>query len=289
MSQPELYYVPHRSSWPIVAAIALLVMVVGAGNWLIGNVPFGPVVLVVGALILATMFFGWFGRVIHESMSGVFNQQADTSFRIGMVWFIVSEVFFFLAFFGGLFYIRMFVVPWMGGAGEKGLLTHAFIWHGYASTWPTNGPLAIGGAFSATSPWGIPLINTILLLASSFTLTIGHHRLLANHRKQLLAWLGVTVLLGIAFLYGQAHEYWDNYAHFNMTLHSGIYGATFYILTGFHCLHVTIGTIMLIVIWLRCARGHFDREHAFGFEAVSWYWHFVDVVWLNLFLFVYIL
>lgn len=289
MNQAELYYVPHKSYWPIVTTIGLFLLVVGGGNWLIGNTGFGKSVMVLGGIITIVMFFGWFGRVIKESLDGVFNEQVDTSFRLGMLWFITSEVFFFLAFFIGLFYIRVLVVPWLGGAGDKGLITNAFIWRDFTAAWPTNGPLAVGGAFTVGSPWEIPLINTILLLSSSFTLTIGHHGLLRNKRRQLMSWLGVTVLLGVAFLSLQTYEFWESYTHFNMTLGSGIYGATFYILTGFHGLHVTLGTIMLIVMWLRCARGHFDSEHAFGFEAVSWYWHFVDVIWLNLFLFVYIL
>ncbi|MGH8184294.1 MAG: cytochrome c oxidase subunit 3, partial [Rhodanobacteraceae bacterium] len=164
-----------------------------------------------------------------------------------------------------------------------------FIWQGFSAAWPTNGPDAVGGSFIATATWGIPLVNTLLLLSSSITVTIAHHALRAGKRGRLIGFLGLTIVLGLAFLLCQAHEYWDSYTNLNMTLHSGIYGATFYILTGFHGLHVTLGTIMLCVMLIRCLRGHFDREHHFAFEAVSWYWHFVDVVWLCLFLFVYIL
>jgi cytochrome c oxidase subunit 3 len=289
MSQPEVYYVPHNSRWPIVAVIGMFLMAMGGGNWLIGNVTTGKVIMAIAGAILIVMFVGWFSKVIRESLQGAFSGQVDSSFRMGMVWFIMSEVFFFAAFFGGLFYVRTFVVPWLGGAGNKGVLTNHFLWQGFSAAWPTNGPQSIGGAFTATSAWGIPLINTLLLLASSVTLTVAHHGLRLGDRKRLNAFLGLTILLGIAFLLCQAHEYWDSYVNLNMTLHSGIYGSTFYLLTGFHGLHVTVGTIMLIIIWLRCTRGHFDRDHAFGFEGVSWYWHFVDVVWLNLFLFVYIL
>jgi len=291
MSQPDanVYYVPHKSRWPIIATLGMFLFMVGLANWLNGRVTSGQIVFAIGALTIIGMMFGWLGNVIRESLKGTFNSQVDTSFRMGMMWFIVSEVFFFAAFFGGLFYIRTFVVPWLGGLGDKGPLINGYIWQGYSAAWPTNGPEAVGGSFIATSPWGIPLINTLLLLSSSITVTIAHHALRVGNRKRLIGFLGLTILLGATFLGLQAHEYWESYAHLNMTLHTGIYGATFYILTGFHGLHVTLGTIMLCVMWLRCARGHFNREHHFAFEAVSWYWHFVDVIWLCLFLFVYIL
>ncbi|HET7561163.1 MAG TPA: cytochrome c oxidase subunit 3 [Rhodanobacteraceae bacterium] len=291
MSQLDanVYYVPHNSRWPIVAAISMFLFMVGAATWLNGYDTPGKVILTIGGLSIVGMMFGWFGKVIQESLKGTFNSQVDGSFRMGMMWFIMSEVFFFAAFFGGLFYIRTFVVPWLGGAGDKGILTNGFIWQGFSAAWPTNGPMAVGGSFTSGSPWGIPLLNTLLLLSSSVTVTIAHHALRAGNRKRLIGFLGLTILLGATFLGFQTYEYWESYVHLNMTLHSGIYGATFYILTGFHGLHVTLGTIMLIVMWLRCVRGHFNREHHFAFEAVSWYWHFVDVVWLCLFLFVYIL
>jgi cytochrome c oxidase subunit 3 len=291
MNQPDanVYYVPHKSRWPIVATIGMFLFMVGLANWLNGRVTSGQIIFAIGALTIIGMMFGWFGNVIRESLKGTFNAQADSSFRMGMMWFIVSEVFFFAAFFGGLFYIRTFVVPWLGGLGDKGPLINGYIWQGYSATWPTNGPEAVGGSFIAGSPWGIPLINTLLLLTSSVTVTIAHHALRAGNRRKLIGFLGLTILLGATFLGCQTYEYWESYVHLNMTLHSGIYGATFYLLTGFHGLHVTLGTIMLIVMWLRCVRGHFSRDHHFGFEAVSWYWHFVDVIWLCLFLFVYIL
>ncbi len=288
-AQADTYYVPHKSRWPIFVTIGMFLFMVGAANWLNGHDAAGQIILAIGALTIIGMLFGWFGTVIAESIKGTFNGQADTSFRLGMMWFIMSEVFFFAAFFGGLFYIRTLVVPWLGGSGDKGILTNAFIWQGFSAAWPTNGPSAVGGAFVSTSPWGIPLINTLLLLSSSITVTVAHHALRADNRKRLIGFLGLTIVLGLIFLSLQAHEYWDSYVHLNMTLHSGIYGATFYILTGFHGLHVTIGTIMLVVMWFRCLRGHFTSSNHFGFEAVSWYWHFVDVVWLCLFLFVYIL
>jgi cytochrome c oxidase subunit 3 len=179
-------------------------------------------------------------------------------------------------------------VPWLGGDGH-GALTNYYLWQGFSPAWPTNGPAGVGGVFSTMSPWGIPLLNTLLLLSSGVTITIAHHALRAGNRKQLLVFLALTVLLGAVFLGFQVHEYAEAYEHFNLTLGSGIYGSTFFMLTGFHGLHVTLGAIMLTVMWFRCAKGHFTKDNHFAFEAVAWYWHFVDVVWLGLFLFVYVL
>ena len=203
------------------------------------------------------MMFGWFRTVIGESIAGTYNKQVDTSFRMGMMWFIFSEVMFFAAFFGALFYARTLSVPWIGGEGD-GALTNFFLWKGYAPAWPTNGPAAIGGTFETMPAWGVPLLNTLILLSSGVTITIAHHALRAGNRKQLLIWLGATVLLGALFLKFQAHEYIEAYTNLNLTLGSGVYGSTFFMLTGFHGLHVTLGAIMLTVIWLRCLKGHFD-------------------------------
>jgi cytochrome c oxidase subunit 3 len=205
-----------------------------------------------------------------------------------MMWFIFSEVMFFAAFFGALFYARTFVLPWLSGEGD-GAFTNQYLWQGYVAGWPDNGPAGIGGAFETIPAWGLPLINTLILLSSGVTITLAHHALKANARKALLWWLGATVLLGVFFLALQAEEYIHAYTELNLTLGSGIYGSTFFMLTGFHGMHVMLGTIMLAVMWLRCAKGHFSKDHHFAFEAVAWYWHFVDVVWLLLFLFVYVL
>jgi len=286
-ANPDVYYVPHGTKWPIVGSFGLLFTLGGAALWL-NEHTIGKPAMLLGVAIILFMVFGWFGTVIRESVAGTYNKQVDTSFRMGMMWFIFSEVMFFAAFFGALFYARALSVPWIGGEGD-GALTNFFLWKGYAPAWPTNGPAQIGGAFETIPAWGVPLLNTLILLSSGVTITIAHHALRAGKRTQLMIFLGLTVLLGATFLWYQAHEYLEAYEHLNLTLGSGVYGSTFFMLTGFHGLHVTLGTIMLIVIWLRCARGHFDRDHHFGFEAVAWYWHFVDVVWLGLFLFVYVL
>jgi cytochrome c oxidase subunit 3 len=195
---------------------------------------------------------------------------------------------FFGAFFGALFYARQLSLPWLGGTGD-GMMTNALLWDAFTSAWPSNGPGAVGGAYQTIPAWGLPLLNTLILLTSGVTITLAHHALKAANRRGLLVWLGATVLLGCLFLFFQAEEYIHAYSELNLTMRSGIYGSTFYLLTGFHGLHVTLGTIMLAVIWLRSYRGHFSSDDHFGFEAVAWYWHFVDVVWLILFLFVYVL
>ena len=290
----EQYYVPAQSKWPIIATVALLVTVYGLASWFNdlkaeradSN---GPLIFFVGALLIAYMMFGWFGAVVRESRSGLYSAQMDRSFRWGMTWFIFSEVMFFAAFFGALFYIRYWVGPWLAGEGDKGVSN--MLWPGFEYTWPllNNPDPGLYPAPEGTiSPWGLPLINTILLVSSSFTLTWAHHALKKNHRKQLKIGLALTVLLGAIFLALQIEEYIHAYSELGLTLGSGIYGATFFMLTGFHGAHVTIGAIVLAVMLVRILRGHFSAEHHFGFEAAAWYWHFVDVVWLGLFIFVYV-
>ncbi|MCG6865883.1 MAG: cytochrome c oxidase subunit 3 [Thiogranum sp.] len=279
------YYVPHGTHWPIVGSIGLTTLLVGLANFLNGS-SVGTTMMVVGLGIVFFMMFGWFGQVIRESESGTYNDQVDKSFRWGMGWFIFSEVMFFAAFFGALFYARIFSVPWLGGADVE---TNELLWNGWEAMWPTNGPGDVGGEFESMAAWGIPAINTLLLLSSGVTVTFAHWALKKNSRGPLVMWLLATVVLGFSFLALQIFEYTHAYHEMNLTLGSGIYGSTFFMLTGFHGFHVTIGAIMLTVIMLRCAKGHFTPDHHFGFEGVAWYWHFVDVVWLGLFIFVYIL
>jgi cytochrome c oxidase subunit 3 len=284
---PGAYYVPHGTRWPILGSFGLFFTVGGAGMW-VNEIAAGKFVMILGIAMILSMMFGWFRTVIGESLSGIYNKQVDTSFRMGMMWFIFSEVMFFAAFFGALFYARTMSVQWLGGVGD-GALTNYFLWKGYSPAWPTNGPGNVGGAFQSMGAWGVPLVNTLILLSSGVTITVAHHALRAGNRTQLLIWLGATILLGALFLNFQAHEYLEAYTKMNLTLGSGVYGSTFFMLTGFHGLHVTLGAIMLTVIWFRCYKNHFTKDNHFGFEGVAWYWHFVDVVWLGLFLFVYVL
>ncbi len=279
------YYVPHGSHWPIVGSIGLFTTLGAAALWL-EDVSIGHYLFPLGIAIILFMMFGWFGTVIRESESGIYNEQVDRSFRWGMTWFIFSEVMFFAAFFGALFYARTFALPWLGGEG-KHLFTNLLLWRGYEPGWPTNGPGDVGGSFKAMEALGIPALNTAILLTSGLTVTIAHWALKTGDRKKLCLFLLFTIILGFTFVGMQAHEYIDAYTKQHLTLGSGIYGSTFFMLTGFHGLHVTIGAIMLTVILARALKGHFKPEHHFAFEAVSWYWHFVDVVWLGLYIFVY--
>lgn len=279
------YYVPHGSHWPVTGSIGLFGIMMGAAIWLNGA-SIGPVLLAVGFAILVVMLFGWFGTVIRESEGGIYNADVDTSFRMGMGWFIFSEVMFFAAFFGALFYARNIAVPWLGGSSNN-FFTNELLWPDFSAAWPTNGPGEVGGSFDSMGAWGIPALNTAILLTSGVTLTVAHHAMQQGQRSTLNIFLALTFILGFIFMGFQAYEYIHGYNELNLTLESGIYGTTFYMLTGFHGLHVTLGAIMLLVVWLRCLRGHFKPDHHFAFEAVAWYWHFVDVVWLFLFIFVY--
>lgn len=282
------YYVPENTHWPIVGSIGLCTLVLGIVNWIHGHA-FGPFVFFMGALILSFMMFGWFSTVIHESRAGLHNAQMDRSYRWGMVWFIFSEVMFFGAFFGALFYARVFSVPWLGGLGAK-VSTHTVLWDHFTAAWPllqNPNPKLFPSPEGTIPTWGIPALNTLLLLSSGATVTVAHHALKNNNRPILVWGLLLTILLGLTFLSFQAYEYHHAYTEMNLTLHSGIYGTTFFMLTGFHGAHVSIGAIMLSIILFRCLKGDFSPEKHFGFEATAWYWHFVDVVWLCLFIFVY--
>ncbi len=282
MSHPastSRYFVPQPSHWPLVGSLALLLLAGGAVMTM-NSVASGGLLLLGGFAVLAVMLFGWFGRVIGESESGSYNTQVDRSFRWAMSWFIFSEVMFFAAFFGALFYIRVLSVPEIASPGQ------AALWDGFKDHWPTAGPAA-KDAFTPMHAWGIPAINTLLLLSSGVTVTWAHWGLIANKRQQLIIGLALTVALGLLFISLQAYEYAEAYSHMNLKMTTGVYGSTFYMLTGFHGFHVTLGATMLIVILMRSIKGHFTAERHFAFEAVAWYWHFVDVVWLGLFVVVY--
>jgi cytochrome c oxidase subunit 3 len=279
------YYVPHGTNWPIIGTIGLTTLFVGFSNYLNGN-SIGTWFMLAGFAIVIYMMFRWFGEVIDESLSGKYSDQVDTSFRMGMGWFIFSEVMFFAAFFGALFYARVLSIPWLGGEGD-GVMTNAVLWSGFEAAWPTNGPGEVGGDFEIVGAWGIPALNTLILLTSGVTVTFAHWALKQGNNSRTTLWLAATVALGFLFVGLQAYEYQHAWRDLNLTLGSGIYGSTFYMLTGIHGLHVTIGAIMLLVMMLRSAKGHFTPHNHFAFEAAAWYWHFVDVVWLGLFIFVY--
>ena len=283
----EHYYVPDGSRWPIVAVLGLFTTVLGTAFW-INGLGLGPWLTALGFAGIIYLFFGWFGDVIDESMSGKYSTQVDTSFRQGMMWFISSEAFFFAAFFGSLYYIRMIAIPWLDGEGHLG--SSHLLWENFSATWPLVATPDVDKYTQVIEPMGaggIPAINTILLLSSGVTLTWAHWGLKKESQFQLVFGLFLTVLLGAIFMGFQAYEYYHAYDALGLKLDSGVYGSTFYMITGFHGMHVTLGAIMLTVIMVRAAKGHFSNEKHFAFEAVAWYWHFVDVVWLALYVFVY--
>ncbi len=288
------YYVPDSSIYPFACSIALFFIAMGGAAFL-NNVSFGSNMMLVGFAGMSVLMFRWFGSVIKESPE--YNMDVDKSFRMGMSWFIFSEVMFFAAFFGALYYLRNLAIPWLA---ETELL-----WPGFEASWPSSGPIGAelitgagqpnateimeGSKYALIDPLHLPLLNTAILLVSSVTLTISHHAIRANNRTQAIIWLALTVALGAIFLFFQAEEYIEAYQLLGLTMGTGVYGSTFFLLTGFHGFHVTLGAFILLVVLLRMMKGHFSAEKHFAFEAGAWYWHFVDVVWVGLFIFVYIL
>ena len=261
------YFVPNPSKWPVLAGLSLLVTMAGASAW-VNGVSWGKPVNLVGILSLIAVLYYWFGDAIAESEGGLYNARIDTSYRWSMSWFIFSEVMFFAAFFGALFYARSISMPWLAD---------------FAANWGTGGPAGVVDAFQTMGPFPVPTINTALLLTSGVTLTISHHALREGNRSKTAIWLFATILLGAIFMGFQAYEYMHAYSELNLKLTSGIYGSTFFMLTGFHGFHVTMGAIMLSVVLYRVLKGHFTPDHHFAFEGAAWYWHFVDVVWLGLY------
>ncbi len=287
MSTADQYFIPEPSRWPIVAVTGLFFTVLGIALW-VNDVNIGPYSVILGMLVVAYLFFGWFGDVIDESLSNKYNKEVDRSFRQGMFWFITSEVFFFASFFASLYYFRNISLPYLGGEGHLG--ESHILWEGFKYSWPLVN-LPDGTNYTQLKEpmgaAGIPAYNTAILLTSGVTLTWAHWALKKGSKGQLMLGMFLTIALGVTFFALQAYEYMHAYKEMGLTLNSGIYGSTFYMLTGFHGLHVTIGTIMLIVITVRCAKDHFTKDNHFAFEGVAWYWHFVDVVWLGLYIFVY--
>lgn len=280
------YFVPGPSRHPVMAAIGLFFVILGAGQWINGH-GWGAYSLLFGLLWWAFVLFQWFGDAIHESEGGLYSNRIDVSFRWSMAWFIFSEVMFFGAFFGALFWSRLYTLPVLGD------IENQLLWPDFKAIWPSSAPGATGSPagivepFQIMGPWPLPTINTALLLTSGVTLTIAHHAMREGHRSKTIAFMWITVLLGLTFLFVQGYEYAHAYKDLNLKLSSGIYGSTFFMLTGFHGFHVFVGMLMLLFITLRLMKGHFTPERHFGFEGAAWYWHFVDVVWLGLYVLVY--
>jgi cytochrome c oxidase subunit III len=280
------YFVPGPSRHPVMAAIGLFFVILGAGQWINGH-DWGAYSLAFGLLWWAFVLKQWFGDAIRESESGLYSDRIDLSFRWSMGWFIFSEVMFFAAFFGALYWARLHAVPNLGS------LDNALLWPDFKALWPsvaagaTASPAGIVEPFQTMGPWPLPTINTALLLTSGVTLTIAHHAMLDGKRGKTIGFMWATVLLGITFLFVQGYEYMHAYRDLNLKLSSGVFGSTFFMLTGFHGFHVFVGMLMLLFITLRLHKGHFTKDRHFGFEGAAWYWHFVDVVWLGLYIVVY--
>ncbi len=280
------YYVPQPSRHPAVAALALFFVMLGAGQW-VNSVAWGKWPLFLGLALLAFVLFQWFSQAVHESETGQYGHRIDLSFRWSMSWFIFSEVMFFGAFFTALWWMRAHSVPALAE------VENALLWPDFKGIWPsaapgvTASPAGIVEPFQTMGPFWLPTINTALLLTSGVTLAIAHHALRDGLRSKTILWMWATVILGIVFLTVQGYEYYHAYVDLNLKLSSGAYGSTFFMLTGFHGFHVLIGMLMLLFITLRLMKGHFTADRHFGFEGAAWYWHFVDVVWLGLYVLVY--
>jgi cytochrome c oxidase subunit 3 len=278
------YYVPQPSRHPVMVALGMLLVIFGAGQW-VNGAGWAAYVLLAGVVIWLAVLFQWFRDAIGESEGRLYSDRVDVSFRWSMSWFIFSEVMFFAAFFGALYWARVHALPMLGN------LDHQVLWPDFKAIWPSAGgtasPAGTVEPFTVMGPWPLPTINTALLLTSGVTLTIAHHALLANQRGKTILWMWITVILGATFMCVQAYEYMHAYRDLNLKLTSGIYGSTFFMLTGFHGFHVFVGMLMLTFITIRLMKGHFTPERHFGFEGAAWYWHFVDVVWLLLYFLVY--
>ena len=295
------YYIPENGWYPVFVAGSIGCMLAGLGVWLndlkSGDSP-NLYMFLIGSFALAAVLYCWFTKVIAENHAGLPNAAVKKSYVWGMGWFIFSEVMFFFAFFLALLYARVFAVSWLGGEGDKGIAGD-YLWPEFEPVWPVvenpNPGLYPNPSESMAAPaltqWlsYLPFWNTVILLSSSFTVHWAHTAVKNQNRTKLKIWLGLTCALGMLFLLLQAEEYIHAYQELGLTLASGIYGSTFFILTGFHGFHVTLGTFILLVQFYRAFRGHFKPNDQFGLEAASWYWHFVDVVWVCLFIFVYVL
>jgi len=280
------YFVPHESRHPFWAACGLFFVILGAGQW-VNGVEWGKYALFLGLVGWLGVLYQWFRDAVAESEGGLYGHKIDLSYRWSMSWFIFSEVMFFGAFFTALWWARSHSVPALGS------LDNALLWPGFQAAWPsvvagaTASPAGTVEPFQTMSPFWLPTINTALLLTSGVTLTIAHHALQQGQRSKTIAFMWMTVVLGTVFLFVQGFEYYHAYHEYNLKLTSGVYGSTFFMLTGFHGFHVFVGTLMLLFITLRLMKGHFTVERHFGFEGAAWYWHFVDSVWLGLYILVY--
>jgi cytochrome c oxidase subunit 3 len=278
------YHLVDPSPWPLISSLASVVMFVGAVMWMKGlfGLPEGTKWLFFAGLagVLFAMY-GWWSDVIKESQKGDHTPVVSIGLRYGMILFIASEVMFFVAFFWMFFDMALFTE-------SRALTPEVGNWADTAAAWKTWPPKGV----ELLDPWGLPLLNTVILLLSGTTVTWAHHALQVGDRKAAKLGLLITVLLGVLFTGVQAYEYHhilhEGYFFNEAAAQSKLYGSIFFMTTGFHGFHVLVGTIFLAVCLLRLQAGQMTPQKHFGFEAAAWYWHFVDVVWLFLFAFVYV-
>lgn len=264
-SHSHPYHLVNPSPWPMLSSFALLAVAIGAGMAM-HNTAGGVPILIGGLLVTLYCMYAWWRDVVEEANDNVSHTSpVMAGLRVGMVLFIVSEIMFFAAFFWAFFNASLFPIAPL----EE-------VWDIAQGVWPPAG-------IETFDAWHLPFLNTLILLLSGTTCTWAHHAMMHNNRDDLIKALWYTVGLGFLFSLMQAYEY----SHAAFGFKDGIYASTFYLATGFHGLHVIIGTIFLAVCLLRVYRGHFTAEKHLGFEFAAWYWHFVDVVWLFLFVFVY--
>ena len=267
--KPHPYHLVRPSIWPLVGAIAGGVLAMGALMFMhkveLGGFAVGLTGVFIGLAMVLTVMVFWWKDVIFETVTeGVHNKITEVGLRYGMALFIASEVMFFVAFFWAFFAAALFPNAAIG------------------FTWPPTNP-ETGHMLEVIGPFGLPFLMTLILLLSGCTVTWAHHAILEGKQKEAVQALGITVFLGFFFLFFQVYEY--AHAHFGFT--QGIYASAFFMATGFHGFHVFVGAVFLAVCWRRAIKGHLTPERHFGFEAAAWYWHFVDVVWLFLFIAIY--
>jgi cytochrome c oxidase subunit 3 len=266
------YHILPPDQWPLIGAFSALALTGGGVMWMHDN-PYGKFVFLLGLLGVLVTMFSWWGNVIRESHEGHHTPVVQLHLRYGMILFIASEVMFFVAWFWAFFSSALFPAPLEVIEGAASLVTDGSV----VAQWPPKG-------IEVLDPFGFPLLNTFILLCSGTTVTWAHHALIHGDREGLKRGLWCTILLGLLFTSIQAYEY----IHAPFGFKGNIYGATFFMATGFHGAHVIIGTIFLIVCLVRAYKGDFSPKQHFGFEAAAWYWHFVDVVWLFLFVSIYV-
>lgn len=263
------YYVPPPSHYPVTINLGLFILALGLALR-INAIASGIVPILAGIAVVLYGAFGWLGKIIYEDESGNYHPWEDRSFRIGMAYFILSELAFFGAFLLALMYARAFSLPELASMDP-----HFTLWPDFKGTWPSGGPKS--QAFTPLGAWGLPAVNAILILASAVSLIWSRKGLSTANRGQMVAGLAIALTLGVAFLFQQAMEY-RHAAELGITLDSGVYGTNFYTLTGVHGVHLLAGIIMLAVLLLRAFHGHFKAESRVGLDLVSWYWNFAVVI-----------